>query len=326
MRKLQSIEEITEKIKAGKFLSLAGDERALSKLPPGKWIGGTIPYFMHDEKGEFNQEMIYATEIDSCALDCKIIAYNDVNISQITKDRFPNGYTILILPAGQEVQLNYGLNASDFEGIYDAPIVGWVSGIDLNSQDSPKTYNGLTGNSSETDGVAMHISLPSNKIASANIVNIHQENPNSDVLEFLSNDFSAGNCLVNGVERNFAEYLTTEEIDIKSPIISDYSGAKVNVAFKEVNNETGTVDFYGAVFKGRKYRFAQPINDYASEFAASVPALKSNEEFACNCILNYLYGEFESKSVGMAGPITFGEIAYILFAQTLVYLVIDDVD
>jgi hypothetical protein len=43
--------------------------------------------------------------------------------------------------------------------------------------------------------------------------------------------------------------------------------------------------------------------------------------FSCNCILNYIYGNLEGKKLaGTAGPITFGEIAYQLLNQTMVYL------
>jgi hypothetical protein len=43
--------------------------------------------------------------------------------------------------------------------------------------------------------------------------------------------------------------------------------------------------------------------------------------FSCNCILNFLYGELEGKSIGtFTGPVTFGEIAYQLVNQTLVYV------
>ena len=47
--------------------------------------------------------------------------------------------------------------------------------------------------------------------------------------------------------------------------------------------------------------------------------------FSCNCILNYLYSELEGKKTGsFVGPITFGEVAYQLLNQTLVYLKIED--
>ena len=48
--------------------------------------------------------------------------------------------------------------------------------------------------------------------------------------------------------------------------------------------------------------------------------------FSCNCILNYQYAELEGeKTKGFTGPVTFGEVAYQLLNQTMVYLTIDDV-
>lgn len=49
-------------------------------------------------------------------------------------------------------------------------------------------------------------------------------------------------------------------------------------------------------------------------------------EFSCNCILNFLYSELEGKRTGeLIGPVTFGEVAYQLLNQTLVYLQIEDI-
>jgi hypothetical protein len=47
--------------------------------------------------------------------------------------------------------------------------------------------------------------------------------------------------------------------------------------------------------------------------------------FSCNCILNYLYSGLKGKkTAGITGPATFGEIAYQLLNQTMVYLRIID--
>ena len=43
---LYTVHEETEKINAGKALLLAGDDNVLAQLPKGKWIAGTITYFM----------------------------------------------------------------------------------------------------------------------------------------------------------------------------------------------------------------------------------------------------------------------------------------
>ena len=59
---------------------------------------------------------------------------------------------------------------------------------------------------------------------------------------------------------------------------------------------------------------------------AGLPQGNENIAFSCNCILNYLYSELEGKQTGpITGPITFGEVAYQLLNQTMVYLVFHDV-
>ena len=45
---------------------------------------------------------------------------------------------------------------------------------------------------------------------------------------------------------------------------------------------------------------------------------------ACICILNCLFGELEGKAIGgVAGPATFGEIAYQLLNQTMVVVKVE---
>ena len=51
-----------------------------------------------------------------------------------------------------------------------------------------------------------------------------------------------------------------------------------------------------------------------------------NVVFSCNCVLNYLFSNLENKKTGaFVGPVTFGEIAYQLLNQTLVYLEVKDI-
>lgn len=325
MKKLQTVEEVSQLIKEGKILSLAGDERVLSQLPKGQWVAGTTPYFMGQTQGEFSQEKIYVDIIQDSVIDHKINSYNSNNIESITQDRFDNGYTILVIPAFSKLHADYALKAPDFDGIYDAPILGWVSGINLNSSDTPKIYNGITGEVSSEQGVALHIRLPEDKMAQLEILNIQKPDPASPVIEFNVDDFQAENCTVDGVPHNFAQYITDNQIDIKAPLTCDYSGATFNVCIKEVDEKTGKVDFYAPVFKGRKYLLGVSLTNYAEEFANSLPAQTEPSEFSCNCVLNYLYGELEGKQAGFPGPITFGEIGYHLLNQTMTYLNIVDV-
>ena len=61
-----------------------------------------------------------------------------------------------------------------------------------------------------------------------------------------------------------------------------------------------------------------------TEFEKAVADIECEDLFfSCNCVLNYLYAGLEGKKTGeFNGPATFGEIAYQLLNQTLVYLTI----
>jgi hypothetical protein len=65
--------------------------------------------------------------------------------------------------------------------------------------------------------------------------------------------------------------------------------------------------------------------DYAEEFGGRLSDhlsdLDTKTVFSCNSILNFLHGEMEgSKIENFDGPVTFGEIAFQLANQTLVYI------
>jgi len=324
--KLYTFEEVVAFIKQGFVLSLAGDERVLSKLPPGNWIGGTIPYFMDVDCGKFNQELIFVNEIEMYNSEYSIKVYDENSILNIASDSYDNGYSLLILPAFQKINEVYSIQTENINGLYDNPIVGWVSGMDLNSSDTPKTFSGLTGKMYEDKGVVLHVKLPENLFAQVDIVNIFNPDIENDEIKFYNNSFDVTSCMINGKDVNLAEYVTENGIDSKLPLIADYSGASINVCIKEVDVENGKVSFFGPLFKSKSYKFAKAIPSYINEFDDKTKELTANNVFSCNCVLNYLYGDLEGKKINnAAGPVTFGEIAYNLLNQTLVVLTIDEI-
>ncbi len=323
--KLYPLQEVIEFIEQGKLLTLAGDERLLSKLPKGNWIGGTIPYFMNTDVGQFSQDQIFVNELLSPVGEFSIRTYDENDIESIGKNGFENGYTILIVPPFQEIHKTFALKAAGIDRIFDNPVTGWVTGIDLNSSDTPKTYDGSLQKEYTDKAVALHVKLPDDMLAHLDIVNIFSQNEESVEVQFIDDAFECTDCLIDGKPTNFAEYIVKNKIDTKLPIVANYSGAKINVGFKEVDKENGKVSFYAPIFKNMVYKFAMPIDDYVAMFESKLPKIEEHLSFSCNCILNYLYGELENKSIeNFAGPITFGEIGYQLLNQTLTYLVIQE--
>ena len=171
----------------------------------------------------------------------------------------------------------------------------------------------------------MHIGLPTDRQANINIVNILRQGT-GDAITFREDGFTAVEAQVNGVSRNFAEYLAEKGTDTRLPLVADYSGAMVNTSFQQVDTSLKKVSFYAPVFRGVEYKVAAPVADYVSAFERHLPRSASQAiTFSCNCILNYLYSNLEGKRTGkVMGPITFGEIAYQLLNQTLAYVTIQE--
>ncbi len=327
IKAMYSLEEVKLKIAAKTPLILAGDENLLNQLPKGNWIGGTIPYFMGDEGGEQTKDKLLVTEIPSYALETKISLYTEENIHNVYNDAYENGFSVILIPAFSKVQLSFSINAPYYEYFASKSLLGWVTGLHLGDlgKTTPKIYSGIDGKFYENAAIVMHVSLGYDKFAEIGIINIFKLGE-GDVIEFEETGFSAEYALISGVKTKFADYVVKNKLDVKLPLSADYWGAKINVSFQSIDVEKGVVNFYAPVFKGMHYKQALSIENYVEQFLNELPKSSSSIIFSCNCILNYLYSELEGKQTGVIkGPVTFGEIAYQLLNQTLVYLIIHDI-
>ncbi|MBQ7464101.1 MAG: hypothetical protein IJS86_04485 [Lachnospiraceae bacterium] len=315
---LKTLEETISLIEEGRILHIAADESLLEKLPKGKWIGGTTPYFMSEDGGIFTKEKLFVNEIDM-AEEIRTAVYGKYNIFQIVEECYDNGLTLMIIPYGSEVAVKYAKEAPDVEELLMHPVAGWISGFDLDTESVAKAYDGLTGQSYTDKAVVMYIRLPEGKSAMVNMINIFTDDKTDPVIRFLDNDLSVTKCTVNGQEVNFAEYIKKKNIDTRMPLVADHNGSYINTSIKEVLEEK--VDFYAPVFKNIDYRFAVNVKDYAEEFSRRIgEAGAKNPVVSCNCILNYQFGDLNGKKIPpYVGPVTFGEVAYQLLNQTLVY-------
>ncbi len=315
---LITLEETVDMINEGRILHIAADDSLLKKLPKGNWIGGTTPYFITEEGGAFTKDRLFVNEIDF-AEEIRIEVYGKYNVFQIVEECFDNGLTMLIMPFGSEVATKYSREAPEVEELLMHPTVGWISGMDLEGKDEPKVYDGESGESYTDKAVAMYIKLPAGKSAMINMINIFTDDKADPVIRFYDNELSATKCIVDGQEVNFAEYIEKEGIDTRMPLVADYNGSYINTSIKGVEN--GSVGFYAPVFRNIEYRFAKQVEDYVGEFRKRIEAAGArNPVFCCNCVLNYLYGNLNGQKIPpYTGPVTFGEVAYQLINQTLVY-------
>jgi hypothetical protein len=324
---LHSIPEVQSAIAAGESLFLAGSREALSQLPLGKWVGGTICYFMTGEGGLLSEDRIFMTRVPEYALNAGAADYGPGDLAELYNDAPANGFTFVAMPAGTEVLKTFAESAQGYEGFLMRPVVGWVAGVraDRIGKESPAVFNGQTGAVLEDRCVALHVSLPDNKMADLDIVNIFESNK-GDVIRFEKEGFDATICQINGKPVNLADYIAEKKIRTEFPLVGDYNGSLINVSFQKVDQDTHTVEMYAPVFSGVDYRLAKPVADYASAFTREIGAGEDEPAFACNCILNYLYGGLEGKKTGhITGPITFGEIAHQLLNQTMVRLYVRDI-
>ena len=316
---LITFEQASKLINDGKLLHIAGTEALLKKLPKGKWIGGSTEYFMAKEGGKVSGEVLFVNEFPYENFSIK--SYDTKNIPQVTVDAFDSGFSILIVPFDSAVHKEYAKNASGYSNMFLKNIAGWISGVNLGIPgQTPIAVNGMTQEAFSDKAVALHLQTPADKMVSVNIINIFEQDTNSPLIEFTEEGFTITKCLVDGKETVLADYIAKNAIDTKLPLVGDYSGSGVNVSFKSIEN--GVVNLYAPVFSGIKYRMAKPVSNYADLFKKHIAEHKNmNPEFSCNCILNFLYGELENKKIEeFTGAITFGEIAYQLVNQTLVYI------
>lgn len=326
MKTLYKVSEVSEMIKSGEILLLSGDEQAINKLPKGKWIAGTIPYFMSERGGVLTHNEIQVVKLPPFITDFTIKSYSVNELKNIPKDYLSNGFSYIIIPAFSDALINYAKDCSTYEGLFNRPLIGWVSGVELArvGKTKAKVINGITGEMTDSKAVVMHIDLPANKYAKIDKINLFKQGQ-GDVITFNTPGLEFYECKVNGKNTNFYEYIISNDIDTKLPLVADYMGAMINVSIQGIDSETGKVILFAPTFPGIEYKIAKPVNDYEKEFTAELNKANISPLFSCNCILNYHYAHLEGKKTGnVFGPITFGEIAYMLLNQTMVYLTIED--
>lgn len=314
-----SFAETAALIEAGEILAVAGPEAVLAGLPRGKWIGGSTAYAVAETGGTRLEDSLYVTHFPE-ALGAVLRLVPTDALSTLAAGYLPGGVTLALIPGFSAAHSEFAVNAAGYAGIFDQPLMGWITGVALDEigRVAPIALNGMTGER-VTDGVLlMHLALPENTTTELDIVNPFT--PSDDpatTFSFPQSGFTVSEAVVGGQTVNLAAYVAERGIDTRLPLIADYAGALINVSVRSIDDKAGTVTFYAPVMAGAVYRLAQPLEDHAAAFSGQ----GGRDSYACHCILNYVYGALEGKRTGaFTGPVSFGEIAYILLNQTMVRL------
>jgi len=322
MADLISLRQASELIQTGQTLLVAGDASQLAQLPRGQWIGGTTPYFMTRSGGVVDRERVFVTPLKAPIEASTIAIYRGSELQHVVEDYPARGCSFIILPAGCPTHLRFAGECASWPGFFNSPLVGWNAGVLLSeiANTSPKIFDGTTLEAYDDAAAVVHAALPEQYVARIEIVNPFQQGK-GDIITFPRSGFAVTGCLINGQQRDFADYINENRIDTRLPLVADYAGAQINVSFQGIDESPKQVRLYSPVFQDVEYRLAEPVADLAGFFGREFGARKVEPAFSCNCILNFLYAELEGKQTGEAtGPITFGEIAYIQLNQTLVYV------
>ncbi|HUN81406.1 MAG TPA: hypothetical protein VMV81_07845 [Phycisphaerae bacterium] len=322
--KLYTIDETAKLIVSGKNLLLAGDETLLQELPPGRWIGGTSPYFIGAHGGVMTSSRIFVTVLPEEVVDISTHLYDESELPELASNGPENGFTFLIIPAFTSIHRSFAENVHNYPRIFERPLLGWVAGVALEDIRTirPKVFDGRTGKSSAVRAAAVHARLKDHVAAEVGIVNLFCQGSGPEITVERP-AFSCRDVYINGDRTNFAAYILNNKIDARLPLVADYYGAMVNVSVREIDLLTCEVNFYAPLFPDVTYRFASPIDDYEAAFSREIQKVRGTPAVSVNCILNYVYGRLEGKRTGgLVGPITFGEIAYRLLNQTLVYMIL----
>lgn len=307
-------------IRSGKRLVLAGDEALLASLPPGNWIGGTIPYFMGRDGGVRSTEDAYVAELPGD--HAGVYRYGPRGLPHIARHHPGHGFTVLLLPAFSTVHTTFARDATGYPGLFDRPLVGWISGVALEDVGTvaPKVFDGTTGESTADQGVAMHVVLPPGQRALVEVVNPFTPG-DGEAIAFPESGFSAIRALVNGRETGFAAYLADRKVEPGLPLVTEQDGTLANVGISSVDPEAGVVKFHAPVLAGVEYRMAAPVPDFARRLAQRFGAGEPEIILGCHSILNYMYAQLEGRRLGrLLGPMAFGQLACTLLNQSAVGL------
>lgn len=307
-------------IEAGRPLILAGAEQDLACLPPGLWIGGTVAGFLAPGGPRPVAGEIFYADLSNIALRVEVRQFGARQLRGLTAHYPPNGFAVLLLPGRSRLLETVATKMLDWDGLYNAPLCGWVSGVALEElgHKQPKIFCG-GGTPRQDKAAVMYVTLPEGLFAELNIVAPFTQGEGPE-LRFPSGGYGgSGTGLLEGQRVNLARMIANGELDPALPLISDRDGALLTNAITASDTEAGTLCFLNPIDPALSYRFAEPIDDFPAAFAKAAQGVDLPGALLCSiCIANLPRLDASIRPLLPAfAPITFGQIGYTVLTQTI---------
>ncbi len=210
-----SVREVTELICNEHILILTGSDEVLALLPTGNWIGGIadkIP-LQYNEAGE--ALCIQVNDLSEWVRSVHINSYQSFNFESIERDVYPNGFSIIAIPAFSSVHLNYGVYTTTVPQHVETPIIGWVAGSECGKEDMRESVviDGSTGEFYPERAVVLHCALHDDLKAWFDVLNPFEPDLQRPHFKFSAASFNVKLCTVippQNTAKERAHYLEGE--------------------------------------------------------------------------------------------------------------------
>jgi hypothetical protein len=308
-------------ISKGDILVLTGNLQVLACLPKGRWIAATNDKFLVDSTQLLTDENnIFVFNLTDYAEEISIKTYNTDTIQAIYDDAYDNGFTVLLCTWESDTLKEYAMNASEYSQFAYKVVFGWVANGYIAGKVPSLAVNGADASYQGENAVAMHVKLPQDKFAELHVFSPYKPGK-GDVFTFDSNGLQFEEVYINGVKRNFKEYLKERNFSRNQMIIlaGDYAGMTMNTTIvpERPSDDQRFLYFSCPIYKNIEYRIVE------LEPAAETPEFGTDIVMSYSCITNFERPELFKYLKNMNGPFVYGEIAYYQMNMATVYLTID---
>ncbi|MFC2324713.1 MAG: DUF6976 family protein [Bacteroides sp.] len=196
-RAYYSIREVTEMICNDRVLVLTALDETLSLLPTGNWIGG----ISNQNEVTYNEEgeplLIQVNDLSPWVRSVHINSYQSFNFESIEEDAFPNGFSIITIPAFSSVHLSFAIYSATTP-TWQHPVIGWIAGSECGMPNMRESVvvDGGTGEFYVERVVVMHCALYDNYKAWYDIINPFEPDLSKPRFKFPNASFNISECSV----------------------------------------------------------------------------------------------------------------------------------